>query len=479
VRALLGAAVGLAVGTAFVWAANAYTTTLQGSTAARITPRLVSMVLALASLEGLVASWARHAPTWQVQRGIGAALLCLAVTLIMLLGSLRASLLLSHSEARRTASDWVAFSGWDVEAPFLRAVAGLPGVRGYSLESGPLLANPEEDRWVGLGPSSGFLFGVDYVGMFGALSVPYELGFEQGRPLNLGSMTEAVVGYELARAAKLEIGSVVQVRRVPFTVVGIRERLVHDPANPANYRVDIPLEALRRVVHDAPLSGQLTVLLPSARDPQDRLTYLAEASERLGVGPASTVSERLAQITAVYPGVTTRRPMGADEAVRHATDLYTAIFWLAGIVLLGICALALATMAQAKLAADELKIALQKAYGRDESSLLADHVQMACLTGLAGSVPGLLFGGAAARLVNSIAPAGSITLLPTPGVAATAFFLSVMTSIFSVAIPVVRALERDSSLALFGAPLLLTADAPPQEPTPVRAGNLRQGGSEV
>ncbi len=477
---VLAGMAGLAGGWGVAFAANLYCGHTLGLTPLQLTPRLALAVLALAGGLGLLAAWVGGHWPWSIRCATTALMLALCGTALVTLGTLNESLNVSLDEAQRTAADWVTLPGVQADAAFLRDVGRLPGVRGYTIEGYGGLANEDEERWVGPWPSSGVFYGMQVISGEGTLSVPYHLGYWRGGPLNPEKPDEAVVGYNLAQEQGLEVGDTMRIRDVPFTVVGIRERLRYDPDNDANYRIDISMEALRRVLHDPFALGELTLLVPPARSQQEKSIFLQEIGTRLNVGRLLTVKARLAEITRSYPAAWTLTQANALDSIRHARAIHAGIVVLCSVLLLAASALAVAGTMTGRLMQDELRVGLLKALGADEGMLLGDYLQMAAILGLAGGLPGVLGGWELSTWLNQLGSSTSVELLFTPRLGAAVFFFIVLTAMIAAIAPVSRAIRQDATRILYSTSLIereaesltkATASSP-------MSGTVTPGGSE-
>ena len=471
VAALVSGIAGLLVGWAIVLAVNSYCRRTLGLTPLLLTPRLAAALLTLAaSLELFARRPAAHWQ-WPAHYVVAALVLVLCTGAQVAVGTLHESLRLSLSEAQRAAADWVTLRGARPDAALLRDVARLPGIRGYVIEAYGGPANPDEERQRGPVPAAGVFYGLQVVGGDGTLSVPYRLDYWQGQPLQADALHEAIIGYDLAQEQGLRVGDSITIRDVAFSIVGIRSRLAYDPANGANQRIDISLEALRTVLHDSLASGQLTLLIPPANNQEDKALFLQEIGSRVNAQPF-TIEDRLAEMADGYPAAWTITPSTPQTTVRHAVGIYTGIRILISVLVLAASALAVAGAMDYRLAADETRISLLKALGASESQLLGEYVQSAAVLGTIGALPGLLGGYAVSALLNELGPTGSAELLFTPQLAATAFFFTVLTAMAAAVGPVIRAIRQDATATLYASSSIDTNVL-----SPVTAG-VSPGGSE-
>ncbi|MBM4429613.1 MAG: ABC transporter permease, partial [Chloroflexi bacterium] len=462
--------VGFVAGWSIVQMVNAYCGHTLGLTPLQITPRLAAVVLALGTGLGLF-TWQPFA-RWRRPLHYVVVILALAMCSAaqVAVGTLHESLRLSLNLAQRVATDWVTLHGARADSILLRDIARLPGIRGYAIEAYGGPANENDERWLGPLPASGLVYGLQLAGGEGTLSVPYRLGLWQGRPLQAEALHEAVIGFDLAQKWGLRVGDSLAIRDVMFTIVGIRNRLPYDPANSVNQRIDISLESLRRVWPESLATAEVTLLTPPAKRQEDKAVYLQEVASRLNAEPF-TIAERLAEMARGYPATWTITRSTPQTTVRHAIGVYTAVRILFTVLLLAIGALVVAGAVVGQLATDESRVSMLQALGASESHLLGEYVQRAAVLGTVGTLLGLLGGYAVSVLLNRLGPAGSAELLFTPQLAASVFFLTVLTAMFAAVGPVIRTIRQDVAATLY------TSSADNHVPAPSTIG-VAPGGSQ-
>ena len=446
---LLAGSGGLVAGWLLTLLANGYARQTLGLTPLSVTPRLAVFLLVACAGMGLLGKSRTVRWPWPARYAAAVAALALCATAMVVVGTLREALDLSLNEAQRTATDWVSVPGVPASGDMLRVVYRLPGIRGYALEARGGPVNEDETRWLGPWPASGVLYGMQWVGSDASGSTSYRVGYWRGRPLKEGSLDEAVVGYDLAREQGWQVGDRIEVRGVALVLVGIREHLQHDPRSDVNHRVEVSLAALQRVLRDPGISGQVTLLIPPARDQQEKAIFLREVSNRLGVPAVTTIADRLAQIACGYPGVWTLAPADAQGSVQHASATYANLTTLCNLFFLTCIALTVTSTFSRRLMDEERQIGLLRAFGTDEGSVLGQYLQKATLLGVASALVGILCGWALARVLNGLGPAQSVELLFTPGLGAGVCFAMVLVTVLAAAGPATRAARQSVSPILF------------------------------
>ena len=388
--------------------------------------------------------------SWSGRCLIAGAVVAVGVMGIIAFGTMKESLALSLEEAQKSSSDWVAVQDTPASQELLWGLGRLPGVRGYSIEALAGAVDDDETGWLGGWPNSGVLYGLEHVGGEGTSSVPYLVSMWKGRPLSANELSEAVVGFDLAQQRGLKVGDALDVRGTLLEVVGIRRHLPYDAHNGANYRVEVSMKTLRRVLHDTSVVGEVTYYIPPAKTREDKALYLQTASERLGAG-LQTVDESLARIAGTYPATWTIDRKDARSAVQRAQALYGGAFTLLQVLLLapGLCCVASAFAY--KFAEDRQRIGLVQAFGADASAVLGSYLQRALALGVASGMVGICGGWVVASLLSGVGPAPSAEPLLAPRLGAGVAFATMLSTVVAAAFPAFRAVRWDVAHILYGA----------------------------
>ena len=448
--ALMSGAGGCAAAWATTLLINQYAAHTLGLTPCQMTWRLGAVVLTATACMGQLAS--RRLLRWSMaKRWVATAtVLALCGTGVVAVGTLSESLHVSLDQAQLVATDWVAVPSSPEDKELVRTVHEFPGVRGYVIEAYGGLANEDEERWLGPWPASGVLYGLHFAGGEGTLSVPYRTDYWRGHALDPDGLYEAVIGYDLAQDARLNVGDVVTASGHDLLVVGIRERLLYESHRDSNHRIDVSLETLRRVLDRPLVSVEMTLLVPPAEDQAVKGAFLQEMSRRLRVSQVLTVEDRLAEAACGYPGARTLTPANAETTTRRAKTVYSNVLLLCGIVLLSVSALAVAGAVAVRLDVDQQRLSLSKAMGVSEGTLFADYVQKGTVLGVVGGLMGVLGGWAISTTLNGLAVSGSTELLFTPRLGAGVFFFVALTAVAAAIAPASLAARQDAGWLLYG-----------------------------
>jgi hypothetical protein len=450
ITALAAGATGLAVGWLLaVPIGNGYARNTLGLTPLRITPRLVCAILATCMAAGLLVSRRNLHWSWTARWVAMVLVLALCAGGLTLIGAVSESLNLSLSEAERMANDWITVSGAPANGQLVRDAYLLPGIRGYAIEAYGGPANETESRWTGPWPHSGVLYGVHLASSEKLGSNPYRVGYWRGRALSPKDAHEAVVGYDLAQARGWQVGDTVDARGTSLVIVGILAHVPYSPSSDVNYRVEVNLDTLRGLLHQPGLQGELTLLIPPARDQAQKSAFLSEASVRLRVDAVSTVNERLAQIACSYPAAWALSSAGASDVVRHARAVYVSFALLCHLALLAVGALTVMGAFSQRLVEEERQIGLLQAFGADEGSVFSEYLQQAIALGALGGLLGVLAGWVISSWLDGLGPAQSAELLFTPRLAAGVFFALVLATLLSAIVPASRAVRASVVRTLY------------------------------
>jgi len=448
--ALLSGAGGCAAAWATTLLINQYAAHTLGLTPCQMTWELGAAVLAATVCMGQLASSHLLRWSWPTRWVATATVLALCGTGVVAVGTLSESLHVSLDQAQIVATDWVAVASSPEDKELLRTVHQFPGVRGYVIEAYGGLVNEDEERWLGPWPASGVLYGLHFAGGEGTLSVPYRTDYWRGRALDPNGLREAVIGYDLAQDAGLNVGDVIAAPGQDLLVVGIRERLLYESHRDFNYRIDVSLETLRRVLDKPLASAEMTLLVPPAEDQAEKGAFLQEMSRRFHVARVLTVEDRLAEAARSYPGAWTLTPADAEATTRHARTIYSNILLLCGMILLSAGALAVTSAVAVRLDVDQQRVSLSKALGVSEGTLFAEYVHRGTVLGVVGGLLGVLGGWAISTTLNRLAASGSTELLFTPRLGAGVFFFVTLTAVVAATAPASLAARQDAGWLLYG-----------------------------
>jgi putative ABC transport system permease protein len=494
--ALAGGLGGLLAGWLATLGLNAYAVHNQARTLFIATPRLAGGVILLSVLVGLAAgvwpalwTWLRPCPKPRRRaKGLTTGLAVLGVALatpgVVLIGSLVENLHCSLSEGQRVAADRISLEPTSSKVayyePLAAALRRWPGILGIAVEAYGGAIVEDEERWIDRLPPSGIVYGLrpplsrspelhpeqSRRGSEGSvegadredfgLGVPYRVGLWQGRVFQPGSLDEAVIGYDLAARQELGVGDTLTIRDHDFTVVGIRQRLVYGRMNDFNFRAEVSLEALRRVLGQPYTFGTITASIPPAEREEDRGVFLVRLVERFSGTAVVTAKDRLAEIARDFPMMGSLIVEGPEDTLFRARFLYFGLLAGVAILLWGLAGLGMISGLALSLVESRQEIQLRKLFGASDGDILARWLERAALWGGIGGLMGMGSGWLAIEAVNlytnsyqlsAISYQRVLTLIVTPRLVVTAVVMAVVLGIIAGLGPAWQAARLNPALS--------------------------------
>jgi hypothetical protein len=463
-RAALAGIVGVLSGGLIGLAMNAYAQRVYARTFFFLTPRLggVALVVALASgslaaIWVLLGGWLRQRHSqWgvagqEVHWAVAVLVVWIGTCLLIVGGSVTESLFASLDEVRQVALRRVGVRLHRPSISVLPRLGILPGVEGLTVEAYGGAVNEDEEGWGDSFPPSGVFYGVDSESGGPGMSLWHRTGLWQGRGLRRGSLDEAVVGFDLAEFHDLQVGDPLRIRGREFTVVGIRQRCVYGMPGDSNWRIDVSLEAMRRLTHQPYALDTIALFVPPVEQEERREVFLSDLAGRVPEGIVVSSSAQLDAVAVAYPLVF---PLAADqqgEMARRARFMYS----IAYLVLVVLVSLVIGCAIWAAVALDVIqqreRTALEVTLGAGEGSILSDQT----LSAGSWSLLGAILGGVAAwwliRLANVWIIGSGVDLpflLASPRLFIVAATWSIILTIVAAFLPVLHGLQNESLEAL-------------------------------
>jgi putative ABC transport system permease protein len=244
-----------------------------------------------------------------------------------------------------------------------------------------------------------------------------------------------VMGSDLARKEKVEIGDTVTIRGVDFEVVGILEPTLTAPDSSAA----VPLQAAQ---------GMLADSLPAAI--QEAIS-MDELISQVVVYPEEGVSESelASRIEDGVDNVSTLTGAEFDEQVGSATAIFNAIIIGVAVISLVVGGLSVINTMAMSVAERTREIGIKRAIGGSRRRIVRELVLEAGLIGLLGGLIGLALGAVVVVLANEAGrDSGTILFDLTPGTAIFAVAFSTILGILAGIIPAWHAARLDPVEAL-------------------------------
>jgi putative ABC transport system permease protein len=263
------------------------------------------------------------------------------------------------------------------------------------------------------------------------------LRYAQGRaltPEDEGSNV-AVLGSDIARKYSKQVGDTIELKGVPFEVVGILEPTLTAPDQAAS----VPLEAAQELY-----VSTLPPLVRNRLEARQLATTMTVYPEP-GVDP-EVLADR---IEAQVPNVATMTGKDFDRQIGSATSILNAI--LVGIALLSLAVGGLSvinTMAMS-IAERTREIGIKRAIGGSRSRIVRELVFEAGMIGFLGGVIGLVLGAVLVWIGNEAGrSSGTVLFELTAGTAITAVAFATILGALAGFVPALRAARLDPVAAL-------------------------------
>jgi ABC-type antimicrobial peptide transport system permease subunit len=271
----------------------------------------------------------------------------------------------------------------------------------------------------------------------------------QGQVFQPGSLDEAVIGYDLAARQGLRVGDTLTIRDHDFTVVGIRQRLVYGHMNDFNFRAEVSLEALRRVLGQPYAFGTITAFIPPAEREQDRGLFLTRLVERFSGTAVVTLKDRLAEIVKDFPMTGSLIVESSDDTLLRARLLYFGLLAGVAILLWGLAGLGMMSGLVLSLVESRQEIQLRKLFGASDGDILARWLERAALWGGIGGLMGMGSGWLAIEAVNLYTRSQNpLILTVTPRLVVMTVVMSVMLGVIAGLSPAWQAARLNPVLSL-------------------------------
>jgi putative ABC transport system permease protein len=244
-----------------------------------------------------------------------------------------------------------------------------------------------------------------------------------------------VLGSDIALKYDKHVGDTIELRGVPFEVVGILEPTLTAPDQEAM----VPLNAAQKL-----LVASLPPIVQEGLTPSmiatSMVVYLKD-----GWDPQTVAT----QIRAVVPDVATMTGKDFDEQIGAATGMLNAI--LIGIALISLVVGGLSvinTMAMA-IAERTREIGIKRAIGGSRFRIVRELVTESALIGFIGGTLGLILGAVVVSLGNELGrSSGTVLFQLTTGTAVTAILYAVVLGALAGFVPALSAARLDPITAL-------------------------------
>jgi hypothetical protein len=375
-------------------------------------------------------------------------------------GSVTESLYSSLREVRELAASRVGLRLLRPSGSVLYRLTAVPGVTGLTAEAYGGAVNEDEEGWGDSPLPSGVLYGVATdVGVVG-MSFSERVGLLQGTEVPAHSQDEAVISFDLAETRQLGLGDVLTVKGSKFVLVGIREKCTRGMPSDCDRRVEISLEALRRLMLDPYALDSVALVVPPADEEEARETFLVDLASRIPEAEVVGLNAQLDEVGAQYPLVTPLAREEQAEQARRARFLYSTAY----VVLGAFASLGMALTIWAAVGLDvnrrKERMALEMALGAAEGNILSEQALGAASWAVLGALVGVVLAVWSAGVANAwIAASGAYLprLVPSARLLVVSAIWTIVLATLAAVLPALQGL-RDDPLRL-----LVRAGVPSRE----------------
>lgn len=264
-----------------------------------------------------------------------------------------------------------------------------------------------------------------------------QFSVSEGRAVEMNERRVAIVGSDLAKQKKLEVGDTMEVRGERYSVVGLLDRTYVNLLDSAVY---VPLaDAQRMYVASLPKAFQSTVR-------PDDLVLQANVYAKPGVDPDALADELERDVAEIHAS----GPAEMMKTVDGLVTLINAVVASIAALALLICGLSIMNTMTMAVGERTREIGVKRALGASRRRIALDVLAESALMGALGGMGGLAAGAPAATALNSamVAATGTTSFLLTWRLAAAALVFAVVLGTLGGLYPARHASQMDPAAAL-------------------------------
>jgi putative ABC transport system permease protein len=265
----------------------------------------------------------------------------------------------------------------------------------------------------------------------------FEISYATGRGLTVddeGSHV-TVLGSDIARTYDKHVGDTMELKGIPFEVVGIMEPTLTAPDQAAS----VPLAAAQEM-----LLATLPPVVRTGLVASDLATSMVVFPEP-GVDPETLAAD----IEAALPEVAALTGRDFDEQIGSATAILNSILVGIALISLAVGGLSVINTMAMSIAERTREIGIKRAIGGSRSRIVRELVTEAALIGFIGGAIGLALGVIAVQFANEAGRAsGTVLFELTTGTAVGAVLFSTILGAIAGFFPALHAARLDPVAAL-------------------------------
>lgn len=263
----------------------------------------------------------------------------------------------------------------------------------------------------------------------------FSLTLSEGRDLMAEDLGKAVVGCDLAKALDARVGETIELRGLPFEVIGVYDKTLTAPDN----TVVISLADAQLLLYK-----QLPAIIQQQVDPSQLATSITAYPE-LGVD-----ADRLAStIEGTVTGVSATGPQQFIDRFKSMTKIFNSIIFGVALISLLVGGLSVVNTMTMSVFERTREIGIRKAIGASHRQIVGHFLVESALIGFLGGISGLALGWITTVGVNAVmGSGGTVLFLVTPRLAIGSLAFAVILGVGSGVYPSLHAARLKPVLAL-------------------------------
>ena len=263
----------------------------------------------------------------------------------------------------------------------------------------------------------------------------FKLTMAKGRDIAATDRGKVVVGSDMAKSLKAEVGKTVVLRGKVFQVIGIYNKTLTAPDNTAV----VSFEDAQNMFY-----AQLPKLVQQQVIP-DQLATGITAYPKAGIDPnglASTIQDTV-------QGVKATGPKAVIDQFRNATKIFNSIIFGVALISLLVGGLSVVNTMTMSVYERTREIGIRKAIGASHRQIVGQFLMESAIIGFLGGATGLVLGWLATVGVNAaMAGGGTVLFLVTPRLAIGSLVFAIVLGVGSGFYPSLHAARLKPVVAL-------------------------------